>query len=131
MPVTRNTPNKGGQGKKATHADDAQGEDQQVEPTNNTPQVEEAGTPQPLTSGTQSNDQMTQMLLIMQKTFNEQLNFRENSKNIRTQLPPLEKIPEIDWTHNDGLHSHYTSWKEQWNTIFKSDFVCIGPSKSS
>ena len=39
MPVTRNTPDKGGWGKKATHADDDQAEDQQVEPTNNTAQT--------------------------------------------------------------------------------------------
>ena len=123
MPVTRNTPSKGGWGKKATHADDAQAEDQQVEPTNNTAQVEEAGTAQPSTSGTQSNDQMTQMLLMMQKTFDEQLKFqREQQKHQDSQLPPLEKIPEIDWTHNDGLHSHYTIWTEQWNVIFKSDY---------
>ena len=90
MPVTRKTPNKGGWGKKATHADDAQGEDQQVEPTNNTPQAE-AGTAQPSTSGTQSNDQMAQMLLMMQKTFNEQLKFqREQQKHQDSQLPSLE-----------------------------------------
>ena len=65
MPVTRNTPNKGGQGRKATHADDAQAEDQQVEPANNTAQVEEqptpaeAGTAQPSTSHTQPSDLMT------------------------------------------------------------------------
>ena len=124
MPVTRNTPNKGGWGKKATHVDDAQVEDQQVEPTNNTPQAEEAGTAQPSTSQTQSNDQMAQMLLMMQKTFNEQLKFqRELKKHQDSQLPPLEKIPKIDWTHNDGLHSHYTIWKEQWNAIFKSDYL--------
>ena len=123
MPVTGNTPSKGGQGMKATHADDAQVEDQQVEPTNNTPQVE-AGTAQPSTSGTQSNDQMAQMLLMMQKTFDEQLKFqREQQKCQDSQLPPLEKIPEIDWTHNDGLHSHYTIWKEQWNAIFKSNYL--------
>ena len=45
MPVIRNTPSKGGWGKKATHANDAQVEDQQVEPTNNTAQVEEQPTP--------------------------------------------------------------------------------------
>ena len=119
-----NTPNKGGWGKKATHADDAQGEDQQVEPTNNTPQVEVAGTAQPSTSGTQSNDQMAQMLLMMQKTFDEQLKFqREQQKHQDSQLPPLEKIPEIDLTHNDGLHSHYTIWKEQWNAICKTDYL--------
>ena len=124
MTVTRNTPNKGGWGKKATHADDAQGEDQQAESTNNTPQAEEAGTAQPSTSGTQSNDQMAQMLLMMQKTFDEQLKFqRKQQKCQDSQLPPLGKIPEIDWTHNDGLHSGYTIWKEQWNAIFKSDYL--------
>ena len=40
-----------------------------------------------------------------------------------SQLPPLEKVPEIDWTHNDRLHSHYTIWKEQWNAIFKSNYL--------
>ena len=70
MPVTRNTPSKGGWGKKATPADDAQAEDQQVEPTNNTAKAEEASTAQPSTSGTQSNDQMAQMLLMMQKMNN-------------------------------------------------------------
>ena len=124
MPVTRNTPNKGGWGKKATHADDAQEENQQVEPTNNTPQAEEAGTAQPSTSHTQSNDQMAQMLLMMQKTFDEQFKFQREKQNCQdSQLPPLEKNPEIDWTHNDGLHSHYTIWKEQWNAIFKSDYL--------
>ena len=123
-------PNKGGWGKKATHADDAQAEDQQVEPANNTAQAEEqpapaeAGAAQPSTLHTQSNDQMAQMLLMMQKTFDEQLKFqREQQKHQDSQLPPLEKIPEIDWTHNDGLHSHYTIWKEQWNAIFKSDYL--------
>ena len=68
--------------------------------------------------------QMTQMLLMMQKTFDEQLKFqREQQKCQDSQLPPLEKIPEIDWTHNDGLHSCYTIWKEQWNAIFKSDYL--------
>ena len=120
----RNTPSKGGQGKKATPADDAQVEDQQVKPTNNTAQVEEADTIQPSTSGTQSNDQMAQILLMMQKTFDEQLKFqREQQKHQDSQLPPLEKIPEIDWTHNDGLHSCFTIWKEQWNAIFKSDYL--------
>ena len=38
-------------------------------------------------------------------------------------MPPLEKIPEINWTHNDGLHSHCIIWKEQWQTIFKSDYL--------
>ena len=124
MQVTRNTPNKGGWGKKATHAGDTQGEDQQVVPTNNTPQAEETGTAQPSTSGNQSNDQMAQMLLMMQKTFDEQLKFqREQQKHQDSQLPPLENIPEIDWTHSDGLHSHYTIWKEQWNAIFKSDYL--------
>ena len=111
MPVTRNTPSKGGWGKKTTQsvADDAQVEDQQVEPTNNTAQAQEqpasakAGTTQPSMSGTQSNDQMAQMLLMMQKTFDEQLKFqREQQKHQDSQLPPLEKNPEIDWTHNDG-----------------------------
>ena len=59
---------------------------------------------------------MAQMLLMMQKTFDEQLKFqREQQKCQDSKLPPLEKIPEIDWTYNDGLHSHYTIWKEQWN----------------
>ena len=130
MPVTRNTPNKVGQGKKATHTDDAQAEDQQVEPANNTAQAEEqpapakAGTAQPSTSHTQPNGLMAQMLLMMQKTFDEQLKFQsEQQKCQDSQLPPLEKIPEIDWTHNDGLHSHYTIWEEQWNAIFKSDYL--------
>ena len=104
-------------------------DDQQVQPTNNTAQVGEltqakAGTAQPSTSGTQPNDPMAQMLLMMLKTFNEQLKFqREQQKCQDSQLPPLEKIPEIDWIHNDGLHSHYTIWKEQWNAIFKSDYL--------
>ena len=60
----------------------------------------------------------------MQKTFDEQLKFqREQQKHHDSQLPPLEKVPEIDWTHNDGLHSCYTIWKEQWNAIFKSDYL--------
>ena len=119
----------------------AQADDQQVQPTNNTAQVGDvqptnntaqvgeltpakAGTAQPSTSGTQPNDPMAQMLLMMQKTFDEQLKFqREQQKHQDSQLPPLEKIPEIDWTHNDGLHSHYTIWKEQWNAIFKSDYL--------
>ena len=149
MPVTRSTPNRGGQG--TMQSDDAQAEQvqptnntaqaEQVQPTNNTAQVGEvqptnntaqvgeltpakAGTVHPSTSGTQPNDQMTQMLLVMQKTFDEQLKFqREQQKCQDSQLPPLEKIPEIDWTHNDGLHSHYTIWKEQWNAIFKSDYL--------
>ena len=37
MPVTRSTPNKGGQAKKTTQSDYAQAE--QVQPTNNTAQV--------------------------------------------------------------------------------------------
>ena len=131
MPVTRNTPNKGGWGKKTTQsvADDAQVGDQLVEPTNNTAQADEqlapaeAGTVQPSTSGTQPNDQIAQMLLMMQ-TFDDQLKFqREQQKCQDSQLPPLEKAPKIDWTHNDGLHSHYTIWKEQWNAIFKSDYL--------
>ena len=123
-------------------ADDAQVDDQQVQTANNTAQVgdvqpanntaqareltpAEPGTAQPSTSGTQPNDPMAQMLLMMQKTFNEQLKFqREQQKCQDSQLPPLEKIPEIDWTHNDGLHSCYTIWKEQWNAIFKSDYLC-------
>ena len=81
MPVTRSTPNRGGQG--TTQSDDAWAE--QVQPTNNTPQAgdvqpanntaqvgdiqpsnntaqvgeltpAEAGTAQPSTSGTQPND---------------------------------------------------------------------------
>ena len=77
-------------------------------PTTNTAQVgeltpAEAGTAQPSTSGTQPNDPMAQMLLMMQKTFDEQLKFqREQQKCQDSQLPPLEKVPEIDWTHNDG-----------------------------
>ena len=64
------------------------------------------------------------MPLMMQKTFDEQLKFqKEQQKCQDSQLPPLEKIPEIDWTHNDGLHSRYTIWKEQWNAIFKSDYL--------
>ena len=111
-------------------ADDAQVDDQQVEPTNNTTQVKEqqapaeAGSAQPSTSGSQSNDQMVHMLLMMQKTFDEQLKFqREQQKCQDSQLPPLEKVPEIGWTHNDGLQSHYTIWKEQWNAIFKSGYL--------
>ena len=129
MPVTRSTPNRGGQG--TTQSDDAWVE--QVQPTNNTAQVgdiqptnntaqvgdiqptnntaqvgeltpAEAGTAQPSTSGTQPIDPMAQMLLMMQKTSNEQLKFqREQQKHQDSQLPPLEKVPEIDWTHNDGL----------------------------
>ena len=111
----------------------SRGEDQQVEPTNNTPQAEEAGTAQPSTSHTQPNDLMAQMLLMMQKTFDEQLKFqREQQKHQDSQLPPLEKIPEIDWIHNDGLHICYTIWKEQWNAIFKSDYLfALRPSKST
>ena len=83
MPVTRNTPNKGGRGKKATHAqsEDAQVEDQQSEPANNTAQAEEQPAPveasraQPSASHTQSNDQIAQMLLMMQNTFDEELKF--------------------------------------------------------
>ena len=182
MPVTRNTPNKAGWGKKTTQsvADDAQAGDQLVEPTNNTAQADEqlapaeAGTAQPSTSGTQPNDQMAQMLLMMQKTFYEQSFLKQSAlhswnitlagtacgrllhlledlfglpesemskwegarlksstyatepetakekaatvtesmrtaKNIRIHsYHPLEKVPKIDWTHNDGLHSHYT-----------------------
>ena len=125
MPVTRSTPNRGGWG--TTQSDNAQAE--QVQPTNNTAQVgeqtpAEAGTVHPSTLGTQPNDQMTQMLLMMQMTFDEQLKFhREQQKHQDSQLPPLEKVPEIDWTHNDGLHSCYTIWKEQWNAIFKSDYL--------
>ena len=70
MPVTRNTPNKGGWGKKTTQsvADDAHVEDQQSEPANNTAQAgeqqtpAEAGTVQLSTSDTQPNDPMAQML---------------------------------------------------------------------
>ena len=105
---------------------------EQVQPANNTAQAgeltpAEAGTAHPSTSGTQPNDQMAQvllMILMLLMTFNEQLKFqREQQKHQDSQLPPLEKIPEIDWTHNDGLHSHYTIWKEQWNAIFKSDYL--------
>ena len=81
--VTRDTPNKGGWGKKTKQsvADDAQAEDQQSEPTNNTSQAGEQqalakrGTVQPSTSDTQPNDPIAQMLLMMQQTFNEQLKF--------------------------------------------------------
>ena len=60
MPVARSTPNKGGWAKKTTQsvADDAQADDQQGEPTNNTAQAGEqqapakAGSVQPSTSGT-------------------------------------------------------------------------------
>ena len=97
----------------------------EVQPASNTAQVGELSpAKQVLQSGTQPSDQMTQMLLMMQKTFNEQLKFqREQQKHQDSQLPPLEKVPKIDWTHNDGLHSHYTMWKEQWNAIFKSDYL--------
>ena len=89
MPVTRRTPNKGGQTKRTTQsgADDAQMDDEQVQPTKNTAHVgdiqstntaqareltpAEADTAQPSTSGMQPNDPMAQMLLMMQKTFNE------------------------------------------------------------
>ena len=63
-------------------ADDTQVDDQQGEPANNTAQVgkqqapAEAGSAQPSTSGTQPNDPMAQMLLMMQKTFDEQLKFQ-------------------------------------------------------
>ena len=89
----------------------------EIQPTNNTAQVGEltpakAGS----TSGTQPNDQMAQMLLMISMllmTFDEQLKFqREQQRCQDSQLPPLEKIPEIDWTHNDGLHNHYTIWNE-------------------
>ena len=88
MPVTRSTPNKGGWAKKTTQsvADDAQADDQQVEPANNTAQVEEqqapaeAGKVQPSTSGTQPNDPMAQMLLMIQKTFDEQLKFKREQQ---------------------------------------------------
>ena len=73
----------------------------------------DAGTMQPSTSGTQSNDQIAQMLQMMQKTFDEQLKFQRHQQQFQKkqqrcadlQLPPLEKIPVIDWTHSDGLHS--------------------------
>ena len=48
---------------------------------------------------------------------------KEQQKHQDSQLIPLEKVPEIDWTHNDGRHSHCTIWKEQWNAIFKSDHL--------
>ena len=91
MPVTRSTPNKGGRAKKTTQsvADDAQADDQQGEPANNTGQAGEqqapakAGSAQPSTSGTQPNDPMAQMLLMMQKLLMNNWNFKENSKNIR------------------------------------------------
>ena len=84
-------------------ADDAQVDDQQGELANNSAQAGEqqapakAGSAQPSTSGTQPNDPMAQMLLMMQKTFDEQLKFqREQQKHQDSQLPPLEKVPEID-----------------------------------
>ena len=79
MPVLRNTPNVGGQSKKTRQSNDAQVG--VVQPANNTAQAEEqltpadAGTMQSSTSGTQPNDQIAQMLQMMQKTFNEQLEF--------------------------------------------------------
>ena len=117
MPVLRNTPKMGGQSKKTMQSEDAQVG--VVQPTNNTAQAEEqlapadTGTVQPSTSGTQPNDQIAQMLQMMQKTFDEQLKFqrdqqqfqKEQQRHADSQLPPLEKIPVIDWTHNDGLHS--------------------------
>ena len=140
MPVLRNTPKTGGWSKRTTQSEDAQAGVGQ--PANNTAQAEEqlapvqltpadTGTTQPSTSGTQPNDQIAQMLQMMQKTFDEQLKFqrdqqqfqKEQQKHADSQLPPLEKIPVIDWTHNDGLHSRYTIWKEQWNAIFKSDYL--------
>ena len=133
MPVLRNTPNTGGWSKKTMQSKDAQVG--VVQPTNNNAQAKEqltpvqlapanAGTAHPSTSGTQPND-------MMQKTFYEQLKFqrdqqqfqKEQQKCADSQLPPLEKIPVIDWPHNDGLHSQYTIWKEQWNAIFKSDYL--------
>ena len=62
------------------------------------------------------------MLLMMQDFWWTIEISKKTAKTSDSQLPPLEKIPEIDWTHNDGLHSCYTIWKEQWNTIFKSDY---------
>ena len=129
MPVLRNTPKMGGQSKKTTQSEDAQAV--VVQPTDNTAQAKEqltpadAGTAQPSTSGTQPNDQIAQMFQMMQKTFDEQLKFQRDQQQFQKeqqrcpdlQLPPLEKIPVIDWTHNDGLHSQYTIWKEQWNAI--------------
>ena len=125
MPVARSTPNKGGWAKKTIQSDDAQVEQVQstnntaqvgdiqptnntaqvgeVQPTNNTAQVREL-TPAKggSTSGTQPNDQMAQMLLMISMllmTFNEQLKFqREQQRHQDSQLPPLEKISEIDWT---------------------------------
>ena len=134
MPVLRNTPNLGVQSKKTTQSDDAHMG--VVQSDNNTAQAKkqlalaDTGTTQPSTSGTQPNDQIAQMLQMVQKTFDEQLKFqrdqqqfqKEQQKHADSQLPPLEKIPVIDWTHNDGLHSQYTIWKEQWNAIFKSDY---------
>ena len=89
MLAKRNTPSNGEWGKKATQslAEDAKAEDQQVQLTNNTAQAGEqiaqakAGTAQSSTSGTQPNDPMAQMLLMMPKTFDEQLKFqREQQK---------------------------------------------------
>ena len=83
-------------------ADDAQVGDQPVEPTNNTAQVDEqltpaeAGTVQPSTSGTQPNDQMAQMLLMMQKTFDEQLKFQREQKNVRIHsYQHLKRTPKL------------------------------------
>ena len=55
-----------------------------------------AGTVQPSTSVTQLNDPMAQVLLMMQKTFDEQLKFfREQKKHQDSQLPPLERSQKL------------------------------------
>ena len=79
-------------------ADDAQVDDQQGESTNNTAQVGEqqapakTGSAQPSTSGTQPNDSMTQMLLMTQNTFDEQLKFqREQQKHQDSQFTTIRK----------------------------------------
>ena len=89
MPVLRNTPNAGGQGKKTMQSDDAQVG--VVQPTNNTAQAEEqltpadTGTAQPSTSGTQPNDQIAQILQMMQKTFDEQLKFQRDQHQFQNE----------------------------------------------
>ena len=99
MPVTRSTLNKGGWAKKTTQsgADDAQVEDQQVEPANNTAQAEEqqapaeVGSAQPSTLGTQPNVPMAQMFLMMQKTFDEQLKFHRTAKTLGFTVTTIRK----------------------------------------
>ena len=94
MPVTRSTPNRGGQG--TTQSDNAQAE--QIQPANNTAQVWEltpakAGTVQPSMSGTQPNDPMAQMLLMMQKTSNEQLKFQREQQKHQDSVTTIRKGP--------------------------------------